>query len=286
MFRPGGSSMTKTGFLVALIVTALIVTALVSMPAHAQQAMRVFVSGLGVDTNPCSVTQPCRTFQQAYNTVAANGEIDVLDPAGYGPLTITKGISIQAHGWGSITQTLGSAITITVTTSDPVTLNGLIVQGGGLFGIYITSGPSVQILNSVVRGFLAGTSDQSTTNGSNLLIEDTVASDNNQDGINIQPYGGGSVKATLSRVTANNNLVGIVTIGAGDTTIANSVVSNNSSRGVQSDSGVTWLARTVISGNATGVNFLGGVVNSYGDNYIRDNGTPVAGGSLTPVSTQ
>ena len=73
MFRPGGSSMTKTGFLVALIVTALIVTALVSMPAHAQQAMRIVRPRRRHQS--LSVTQPCRTFQQAYNTVAANGEI-------------------------------------------------------------------------------------------------------------------------------------------------------------------------------------------------------------------
>ena len=67
--------MTKTAFLLTLIVTAL-----ASMPAHAQ---RVFFSGHGLDTNPCTVTQPCRTFQQAYNTAPANGEIDVLEPAGY-----------------------------------------------------------------------------------------------------------------------------------------------------------------------------------------------------------
>jgi hypothetical protein len=151
-FIPGRSTMNKTSFLLALIATAL-----ASMPARAQQ--RVFVSGNGLDTNPCTVTQPCRTFQQAYNTAAVNGEIDVLDPAGYGPLTITKGISIQAHGFGGITQTASSfpnaAITVSVTTSDPVSLNGLLLDGGGTgyFGIYITSGRSVQILNSVVRHF-------------------------------------------------------------------------------------------------------------------------------------
>jgi HipA-like protein len=68
------------------------------------------------------------------------------------------------------------------------------------------------------------------------------------------------------------------------TTIANSVMSNNSLSGLQNDNGVTWLAKTVISGNATGV-VVGGTVNSYGDNYIRDNTTPISG-SLTPVSTQ
>jgi hypothetical protein len=124
-----------------LALLALIVTALAVMPAHAQ---RVFVSGQGYDSNPCTVTQPCRTFQQAFNIAPANAEISVLDPAGYGPLTITHGISIQGHGWGSITQaascTTCVAITGSVTTSDPVTLDGLLLDGGGtgFFGINIT----------------------------------------------------------------------------------------------------------------------------------------------------
>jgi hypothetical protein len=225
--------MTRT-----LVLLTLIVTALVSMPAHAQ---RVFVSGLGLDTNPCTVTLPCRTFQMAYNSAPANGEIDVLDPAGYGSLTITKGISIQAHGFGGITQTAGAAITINVTTSDPVTLNGLLIDGAGTGsdGINITSGASVQILNSVIRHFSAGIRDITSTNGSNLLIEDTIASDNST-GILVVPSTG-SVKATLSRITANNNLFGVASTG-NDTTIANSVMSNNSTSGLRCDGGVTWLA--------------------------------------------
>jgi hypothetical protein len=117
--------MTKTPFLLTFIIAALF-----SAASQAQQ--RVFVSGHGLDTNPCTVTQPCRTFQQAYNVAAANGEIDVVDPAGYGPLTITHGISIQAHGFGGITQTCNTcaAITVSVTASDPVSLNGLLIDGG------------------------------------------------------------------------------------------------------------------------------------------------------------
>jgi hypothetical protein len=114
------------------------------------------------------------------------------------------------------------------------------------------------------------------------LIEDTIASDNGTTGIGLFPVGG-TAKATLNRITANNNIFGVATAGS-DTTIANSVMSNNSVAGLQNDNGVTWLAKTVISGNATGV-VVGGTVNSYGDNYIRDNTTPVSG-SLTPVSTQ
>jgi Right handed beta helix region len=272
---------TRTAILLTLLVSAL-----VSMPAHAQQ--RAFVSIHGVDTNPCTESQPCRTFQQAYDTAPANGEIDVLDPAEYGPLTITHGISIQAHGWGRITRAVScdacAAITISVTTSDPVALNGLLIdgEGSGKYGIYITSGASVQILSGVIRQFQYGIYDLTTSQKSNLLIEDTVASDNRADGILIAPRGG-SVNVTLNRITANNNYVG-VHISNRNTTIANSVISNNSDAGLQCG-GTAWLAKTVISGNGTGVYSRGGTVNSYGDNYINDNAIPVLG-SLTPVSTQ
>jgi hypothetical protein len=277
------SAMTKTVFLLTLVVAAL-----AGMPAHAQP-LRVFVSGLGLDTNPCTTTQPCRTFQQAYNTAAVNGEIDVLDPAGYGPLTITHGISIQAHGFGGITATCNScaAIKISVTTGDPVTLNGLLIDGGGTgrYGILITSGSSVQVLGSVIRHFASiGILNLTSTNGANLLIEDTITSDNQDIGIFVNPIAMIS-SATLSRVTANNNSVGVNT-AANNTTIANSVMSNNSSSGLQSEGGIVWVAKNVISGNMTGVVLSGGTVNSYGDNYIRDNGTPVSGGSLMPASTQ
>jgi hypothetical protein len=270
--------MTKTAFLFTLVVTAL-----ASVPAQAQQ-VRAFVSGHGLDTNPCTLPQPCRTFQQAFNTVAANGMIWVLDPAGYQPLTITHGITIQAGGMGAITVVSGNAITISVTTSDPVMLNGLVLDGGGTGtnGINITSGPSVQIFTSVIRHFQNGINYATGTNGANLLVEDTTTSDNGTTGINVTPSGA-NVKATLNRITANNNLDG-VDISGGDVTIANSVLSNNSSIGL-GNSGTAWLAKNVISGNPTGV-FVVGTVNSYQDNYIRDNMTPVGGGVLTPVGTQ
>jgi hypothetical protein len=274
--------MTKTAFLLAFIVAAV-----ASMPAHAQQ--RIFVASFGTDTNnnSCSVTAPCRSFQHAHDTAPANSEIEVVDPAGYGPVTITNGISIQGHGFAGIFQSApdGVGITVNVTTGDPVSLNGLLIDGGGTgnFGINITSGPSVTILNSVIRHFEFGIHQFTSTIGSNLLVEDTIASDNTVTGI-VVASNGGSVKATLNRITANNNRVGVNSSTPLSTTIANSVISNNSTAGLENVSGVAWLAKTVISGNSIGVNVSTTVV-SYGDNYIRDNGTPVIG-SLTPVTTQ
>jgi hypothetical protein len=145
----------------------------------------------------------------------------------------------------------------------------------------------VQILNSVVRHFQFGISYSSSTNAANLLIEDTTASDNLTTGIIVGPPAG-NTKATLNRITANNNSYGVSTASGIRTTIANSVISNNSVNGLETDVfSLTYLAKTVISGNATGVSIAAaGQAFSYGDNYIANNTTPVGGGSLTLVSMQ
>src|ERR687895_295015 len=69
------------------------------------QATRTWVSGVGDDANPCSRTAPCKTFAGAISKTAAGGEIDALDPGGFGAVTITKSILIDGttgQGFGSI----------------------------------------------------------------------------------------------------------------------------------------------------------------------------------------
>jgi len=280
------TAVTKTAISkTAAPLAALAGMLLCTLPAQAQD--RVFVSGGGVDTNPCTYAAPCRSFQQAYNTAPANSEIDVLDPAGYGPLTIAHGISIQGHGFSGITQTSSTgnsaAVTISVTTSDPVSLNGLLLDGGGtgVYGIYIASGSAVQILNCVVRHFEEGIYDASSTASADLLIEDTVASDNSQDGIFVTPSGSGTPVAMLGSITANYNGEQGVLAGAGTIMIKNSVISNNYEIGLNSNgSAAIWLAKSAITGNGRaggygegGVYVFSGTVNSYGDNDINGNFT-------------
>src|SRR4051812_32173003 len=62
------------------------------------QATRTWVSGVGDDANPCSRTAPCKTFAGAISKTAAKGEINALDPGGFGGVTITKSITISGHG--------------------------------------------------------------------------------------------------------------------------------------------------------------------------------------------
>jgi hypothetical protein len=94
----------------------LLVFCLLSSAAQAQ-ATRTWVSGVGDDANPCSRTAPCHTFAGAISKTAPGGEIDALDPAGYGGVTITKAITIDGGG-GQVASVLVSGT------------NGIIVSAG------------------------------------------------------------------------------------------------------------------------------------------------------------
>src|ERR1041384_3993146 len=94
---------------------ALVATVVAVSPVHAQ-ATRTWVSGVGDDINPCSRTAPCKTFGGAISKTAAGGEISVLDPAGFGAVTITKSITINGEG------SLGGILAATV--------NAIIVNAG------------------------------------------------------------------------------------------------------------------------------------------------------------
>ena len=82
--------------------TTALIAAFYSVPASAQ-ATRTWVSGVGDDVNPCSRTAPCKTFAGAISKTAAGGEINCLDPGGFGTVTITKSMTIDCGAtFGSI----------------------------------------------------------------------------------------------------------------------------------------------------------------------------------------
>ena len=130
--------MHNTAKSLAVVATTLGLFSLAA-PAHAQ-ATRTWVSGVGDDANPCSRTAPCKTFAGAISKTFINGEIDCLDPGGYGAVTITKSITIDCTGtFGSIlaSGTNGIIINIAVNANDPfrtVRLRGLSINGTGASG--------------------------------------------------------------------------------------------------------------------------------------------------------
>src|SRR3954471_20910710 len=93
--------MKKNTLILATLGSALSLL-LFAAPARAQ-ATRTWVSGVGDDVNPCSRTAPCKTFAGAISKTSAGGEINCVDPAGFGAGTITKSITIDCTGtFGSI----------------------------------------------------------------------------------------------------------------------------------------------------------------------------------------
>src|SRR2546426_10326629 len=96
----------------------VVIFALTVASAVQAQATRTWVSGVGDDVNPCSRTAPCKTFAGAISKTAEGGEIDALDPAGYGTLTITKAITIDGgtgSGWASVLASGVNGFTVNVT---------------------------------------------------------------------------------------------------------------------------------------------------------------------------
>ena len=146
--------MRKTSKLLA--VAALVFVAQAA-PVMAQ-ATRTWVSGVGDDANPCSRTAPCKTFAGAISKTATGGEINVLDPGGFGGVTITKAITIRSDSIEAGVLVSGtSGIVINAPSTASVVLDGLDFEGGSngtsIHGINILSGRDVLIRNSSIRGF-------------------------------------------------------------------------------------------------------------------------------------
>src|SRR6185437_14887450 len=122
--------MTFTRFCAAF--AAFVTTALLFAAPASAQATRTWVSGVGDDANPCSRTAPCKTFAGAISKTAAAGEIECLDPGGFGQVTITKSITINCAyetGRGGVLASSGSGIVINAATTDRIQLIALDIDG-------------------------------------------------------------------------------------------------------------------------------------------------------------
>src|SRR5438874_10111731 len=134
----------KSGIKILILLGAVFVAFSQASSAHAQ-ATRAWVSGVGDDATPCSRTAPCKTFAGAISKTAPGGEIDALDPAGYGAVTITKAITIDGGG-GQVASVLVSGtngIIVDAGSSDVVILRNLRINGlseAGLNGVEYLAG--------------------------------------------------------------------------------------------------------------------------------------------------
>jgi hypothetical protein len=267
---------------------------LMSAPAHAQLATRTWVSGVGDDMSPsCSRTAPCKTFAAAISLTDTNGEINCIDPGGFGNLTITKSITIDCSGtFGSIIANGSNGITINLTaTPDPlksVVLRGININGsgsggqGGLKGVSILSAAVVTLDNVVIMNFTQqGVLDARTTPGK-LFIRNSVIRNNAGAGI-VAVATGGTGKTSIENTHSINNLYGLATGNNNQVKITRSVFSGNSASGIEADPGAqVGVEHSTVNFNATGLE-------TYGTTWIDDTeisfnqaattGTPVSFGN-------
>ena len=259
--------------------------ALTASPASAQ-ATRTWVSGVGDDANPCSRTAPCKTFAGAISKTAAGGEINCLDPGGFGGVTITKALSIicQYTEGGVLSAGAGvNGILVNAGVNDNVYLRGIDFHGAGNAqnGVRFIAGGSLTIEDCVIRAYQAssgqGISFQPGGTSRLVVNNTTVAYNGNAatgGGILIQPTGVGVANAVLNNVrVAMNANAGILVNGASTVTITNSVVSNNPSFGLRTASGspTVRVGTTAINSNGTGVSVGAGTIESYCTNQLNGN---------------
>ncbi len=260
---------------------------LAAVPAHAQ-ATRTWVSGVGDDVNPCSRTAPCKTFAGAISKTATAGEINCLDPGGFGTVTITKSMTLNCHEvLGSILASGVPGITINAAGGTVILRNLQIngVTGGtavsGTIGVRIISAASVSIEDSVITQFAQkGVSDERTTGGTKLFVRNSVVSFNGSTGLSFTASGTGGGTAEIEGTASNNNLYGVAVGPGNNVAVKRSVFSGNTSIGIEADAGgQLTVDDSVISNNVTGVAAYGNIRLSNTD--INFNGTAVSGAATT-----
>lgn len=235
----------------AIVVVAC--TLLGSTAAYAQ-ATRTWVSGVGDDVNPCSRTAPCKTFAGAISKTAAGGEISVLDPGGFGAVTITKSITINGVGEDAgILAAAGPGIVINAGASDVIRLKHLHLLGvsNATVGIRFINGAALIVDDVAIINFQTGIeSNVGTTFVNDLLV----------------------TQSTYYALRAR---------GTSTFTIENSMITNNNIGAMAEDSSQLRMSNNAFYNNLTGFSCLGsGVLASAGNNRKAGN----SGGSAPVCS--
>jgi hypothetical protein len=250
--RPRGAS-------VALACATLALLGLASTAGAA--ATRTWISGVGSDANPCSRTAPCKTLAGAIAQTADGGEIDALDPGGYGPVTITQSVTIDFAGVeGSVLNSGTNGIIVNSPTAD-VILRNLAINGGrngtgtctawGINGVWVREARSVRIeALRISDQSQAGIAITPAASDPKVLVSGTTITNNCANGITAAATGGHQV--TLA-VTSSSIFDSGIALNAGDGVAA-------------------LLAGSTITGSAVGLAHAGtGTIDSYPDNVIAQN---------------
>jgi len=291
----------RMGTLVLSFVVAIGLSLAFGGPVQAQ-ASRTWVSGVGDDANPCSRTAPCKTFAGAISKTAALGEINCLDPGGFGAVTITKSITIDCHEvFASILNAGTNGIIINFDSfadaRKTVRIRNLNFNGfnTGLNGIRIIStgtssaNSAVLIEDCVIDGNFGGTArgvSDERVGGGELYIANTTARNTGGTGFAIIPASGSTrIDAIVDNIRGENANFGIQVGNGVKAMINRSVFSGNTGAGIEADTGgEANVDNSVASSNGVGVQAFGTIRISNTD--ITFNVTGVAGATQSFVNNR
>ncbi len=290
------ASVTRVLAAIGMIAAALSFSA----GAAQAQATRTWVSGVGDDANPCSRTAPCKTFAGAISKTAAGGEINCLDPGGFGAVTITKAMTIACEGVTAGVLAAGTnGIIVNAGVNDNVTLRGLDINGfgTGINGIRFLAGRALIVDNCQIYGFTTHGIDVALSAAASVDVKDTRINNIGGDGIRVaSTAGGASFSAERVNISRTNNAIEVAGGGVGTVNhahlfangngalvsangailnVANSVMANNSNGANASVSGATiGLDNNDLFANNTAVNgVVGSTFNSANNNKFSNNGS-------------
>ena len=283
----------KHYFIFSILAAAMM--AIYTAPANAQ-ASRTWVSGVGDDANPCSRTAPCKTFPGAISKTAANGEINCLDPGGFGAVTITKSITIDCEGTlGSILAAATNGVNING-ANITVHLRNISINGflSGLIGINFIAGNSLTLHNVKIFGFNTGTAagvkfSPNTTNAILQINDSTITSNGiapaTGGGIVVQPAVGGTALVVVHNSKIENNSNGISALSASGgivMTVRDSTLADNRGSGITTTatSGINVMVdRAAISNN-----FQNGIASGNANSTVRINNSVITGNTTGVAS--
>jgi hypothetical protein len=231
-----------------LALAAVTAAALFTATAASAQT-RTWVSGVGDDLNPCSRTAPCKTFAGAINKTATGGEINCLDPGGFGAVTITKSITILCDNTeGGIAAAGTNGVIVNAPTNSVVVLSGLDIDGfaSGLNAVRFIAGGTLHVRNTTIRNFNAATAN----NGHGITFAPTAPAKLVLDNVDIQNCGTGS--------NGGGVLIKPTATGSATVAIANSRIDRNVF-GIKVEATSANAVRAVITDTSTNQNAFSGL---------------------------
>ncbi len=244
------------------VVTLLAIVALGTTMLQAQ-ASRTWVSGVGDDANPCSRTAPCKTFAGAISKTAAGGEIDALDPGGFGAVTITKAITIDGGG-GQVASILVSSnvsgIIVNAGVNDIVIIRNLRINGinqsisAGGHGIRFLQGKDLNVENCFIFGFSQNGIDialnQATQASAHII--NTVLKNNSGVGIRATNAQAPAVQVGIDNSFAIIDNIGIEAAQHSRIMVSRTTTENAVADGMLADDAGTTDSQMVITKSESG----------------------------------